>query len=265
MLVKLVWENTGDEITFIPTFPDLLDYYINHLDQLNLNKFFYKESKVNHGISEELQRCLASIQSLSTKIPMEIDDWSGDVYDQKYLNKLHKQWVMTGIRYPNLPNLLKSMGNKDVDFRNINDTIHLLEKSFDCRFINYKDNPYQIKNIFGKNILSFNTTNLMLGFDNLGRSSWNKFINWDNNIVDTDTNDFECLSGRIELNLNRPLKIDPPIDYVNWCQTHGVPAVGNCISLGNIVDLDRDLSQIRKILVRNIHEQTNTFAFKICS
>ena len=105
----------------------------------------------------------------------------------------------------------------------------------------------------------------MLGFDDLGRSSWNKFINWDNNIVDTDTNDFECLSGRIELNLNRPLTIDPPIDYVNWCQTHGVPAAGKCISLGNIVDLDRDLSQIRKILVRNIHEQTNTFAFKICS
>ena len=264
MLVKLVWENTGDEITFIPTFPDLLDYYVTELDQRNSNKFFCKESNFDHSTVEDLQRCLASIQPLSTKIPMEIDDWSGDVYDQEYLNKLHRQWVKTGIRYPKLPILFKSMG-KDVDFRNINENIHLLENSFDCEFINYKDNPCQIENIFGKNILSFGTTNLMLGFDNLGRSSWSKFINWDDNIVDTDTNDFTCLSGRIELNLNRPLQIEPPIDYVNWCQSYDVPAVGHCISLGNIVDLDRDLTRIRKILVRNIYEQTNTFSFEICS
>jgi hypothetical protein len=265
MLVKLVWENTRDEIVFVPTFPDLLDYYINQLDQQNSNKFFCKESKFNHNIVDELQRCLASTQPLSTKIPMEIDDWSGNVYDQEYLNRLHKQWVKTGLRYPKLPNLLKSMGNKDVDFRNINENIHLLEKSFDCEFINYKDNPCQIENIFGKNILSFDIANLMLGFDNLGRSSWNKFINWDDNIVDTDTNDFTCLSGRIELNLNRPLLIGPPVDYVNWCRSHDVPAVGHSISLGNIVDLEQNLLEIRKILVRNMYEQTNTFSFEICS
>jgi hypothetical protein len=139
---------------------------------------------------------------------------------------LHEQWAKTGIRYPKLPNLLRSIGNKDVDFRNINENIHLIEKSFEYKFVNYKDNPYQIENIFEKNILSFDTANLMLGADNLGRSSWNKFFNRDDNIVNTDTNDFKCLSGRIELNLNRPLKIDPPIDYVNWCQMHDVPAAG---------------------------------------
>lgn len=265
MLLKLVWENTGDEITFIPTFPDLLDYYVNELDQQNSNKFFCKESKFDQTAVEELQRCLATTQSLSTKIPMGIDDWLGDVYDQDYLNKLHRQWVKTGIRYPKLPNLLRSIGNKDVDFRNINENIHLIEKSFNCEFINYKDNPYQIENIFGKKILSFDTANLMLGFDNLGRSSWSKFINWDDNTADTDTNDFKCLSGRIELNLNRPLKIDPSIDYVNWCQMHDVPVVGHRIGLGNIVDLGRDLLKIRKILVRNVYEQTNTFSFKISS
>jgi hypothetical protein len=265
MLVKLVWENTGDEIAFVPTFPDLLDYYINELDCQNSNKFFCKKSKFDHVIVENLRRCLAVTQPLSAKIPMEIDDWSGDVYDQCYLNKLHRQWVKTGIRYPKLPNLLRSIGNKDVDFRNINENIHLLETSFDYEFINYKDDPYQIKNIFGKDILSFNTANLMLGFDNLGRSSWDKFINWDNNIVDTDTNDFECLSGRIELNLSRPLKIDPSVDYMNWCQMYNIPIVGRRIGLGNIVDLNQDLTKIRKILVRNIYEQTNTFSFKICS
>lgn len=265
MLVKLIWENTGDEIEFISTFPDLLEYYINELDRQNSNRFFCKKSKFDYNAVSELRRCLAVMQPLSKKIPMDIDDWSGDVYDQSYLNKLHEQWVKTGIRYPKLPNLLRSMGNRDVDFRNINKNIHLLETSFDCEFINYKDDPYQIENIFGKNILGFTTDNLMLGFDNLGRSSWSKFINWDDNIFDTDTNDFECLSGCIQLNLNRPLTIDPPVDYVNWCNTHNIPVVGYSISLGSIVDLDKNLSMIRKILVRNIYEQTNTFFFKICS
>jgi hypothetical protein len=264
MLVKLIWENTGDEIEFIPTFPDLLDYYVNELDRQKANKFCCKESKFDYQIVDELQRCLAATQPLSTKIPMEIDNWAGDVYDQSYLNKLHEQWVKTGIRYPTLPNLLRSI-NKDVDYRNINENIHLLETSFEFEFINYKDNPYQIENIFGKSILSFDTANLMLGFDNLGRSSWAKFTHWDNNTLDVDTNNFTCLSGLIELNLNRPMKMDPPLDYVNWCHVHDVPAVGHSISLGNIVDLDKNLSTIRQILVRNTHEQTHTFSFEICS
>ena len=102
-------------------------------------------------------------------------------------------------------------------------------------------------------------------FDNLGRSSWEKYRNWDNNITDNDTNNFTMLSGLIELNLEKPIKRDPPKEYVNWCQTYNVPVVGKSISLGNIVDLECRLTDIRKLLVRNNNEQRNQFFFEICS
>jgi hypothetical protein len=212
-----------------------------------------------------LRTSIQNIEQLKDKLPFVIDDWHGDLLDQDYLNKLHRDWVKTSIAHPRIVSLLRVMKNADVDYRNINSNIHELENSFKYEFVNYDQDPFQVENVFGKQITGFNVDNLMLGFDNLGRSTWEKFKNWDDNIVDTDTNDYQMLSGIVDFSLCRPLVRQPPMNYVEWCKQHNVQIAGVSISLGNIVDLDKKLTDIRKILIRNTDEQNNQFFFEISS
>ena len=265
MLAKLIWETTGDEITFKVTFPDLFDYYLNQLTQKNANKFFCEKKTFSFDSITKLQNSLQHIEQFKNKLPFVIDDWTGELLDQHYLNKLHRDWVKTGLMYPGIIPLLRAIKNTDVDYRNINSTLHEIEKSFNYMFVNYKQDQFQVENIFGKQVTGFNVDNLMLGFNNLGRSTWEKFITWDNNVDDTDTNDYQMLGGSVEFSLCRPLIQTAPLNYIKWCQKHNIEATGMSISLGNIVDLDKHLTDIRKILIRNTDEQNNQFFFEICA
>lgn len=263
MLGKLIWENTGDEILFDPVYPDLFEYYVDQLNQLAVNKFSCDLSKFDQSMVDNLKSNLKTVFPITKKIPLEITEWDGDALDQDYLNKLHREWVKTGQKYPALPLLLRQL-KLDKDYRQINSNLHIVENSFYYEFVNYHDDPLHINNIFGTDILSFNKANLVIGFDNLGRSSWNKFIAFDDNIHDIDTNDHRMLSGLVELSLARSLERTAPANYVKWCQEKNVEIVGENICLGNIVDLEKNLTSLRKILIRNVHEQSNRFFFEIC-
>lgn len=265
MLGKLVWVKSGDEIKFSPTCPDLLTYYVDVLDSTNANNFKLDTTKFSVDHISGFTKVVKSIESISNKIPFEIDNWHGDAFNQDYLNLLHKQWVQTGIKYPSMPLLLRKMSNLDKDYREINTLLHQIESSFVYNFKNYDQDQYQIENIFGPSVLGFDQANIAIGFDNLGRSSWEKFCNFDENADDTDTNNFNKLSGVIHFNLNRPLSAGPPVEYVDWCKAHNVPVVGKQLNLGNIVDLELKLTDLRKIVVRNVNEQDDRFFFEVCA
>jgi len=265
MIGKLIWTKSGDEIKFSPTSPDLLIYYVDKLNDTDSNSFSLDTSKFSFDTVDKLLQCIKTISNKSNKITFEIDNWSGDVLDQDYLNLLHRQWVLTGIKYPMMPVLLRKLGNLDKEYRDINTLLHVIESSFKYTFKNYTQDQYQIDNIFGTKILGFDTPNISIGFDNLGRSSWEKFSNFDDNAVDHDTNNYKKLAGLICLNLNRPLSGTAAPEYVEWCTKHRVDPVGHTLSLGNIIDLDSKLTDFRKILVRNANEQNDKFFFEICS
>lgn len=265
MLAKIVWEVSGDEILFSTDLPDLLHYYVEQLNKRDANRFKFKHSEFDLRAYQDLKQNLLSTSKIAQQIPLKIDQWDGNLLDQQYLNKLHRQWVKTGIEYPKIPLLLRSLGGLDEDYRNINTNLHKLEKGFKYSFANYDVDQFQVENIFGKKILKFDQTNLMLGFDNLGRSSWDKYKNFDNNADDNDTNDFQNLSGLVHLNLDRPMTMLPPREYVEWCQHHNMPLVGRSLNLGNIVDLENKLTDLRKILIRNTYEQNDQFFFETCS
>jgi len=265
MRCRIVWEGSGDDLLFSATFPDLMCYYVEQLNALQANRFKFRFSKFDRQALLDLEQNLLAVSKVAQKIPLEIDQWDGDLLDQQYLNKLHQQWVKTGTVYPKITTFLRSVNGLDKDYRGINNNLHLLESSFKFHFVNYDTDPFRIKNIFGSDILSFNVSNLTLGFDNLGRSSWEKYKNWDNDIKDTDHNNYQMLGGLVYLNLDRPATQQPPLEYVNWCKQHNAPVVGNRLNLGNIVDLETRLTDLRKILIRNTHEQDNRFFFEICS
>jgi hypothetical protein len=263
MQAKLVWQLTGDEIDFAPVNFALLEYYVHQLNQRSVNQFHCKVSKFDDALVTELADSLTTVRDQASRLPIQITNWQGDLFDQDYLNQVHMQWVNTGLQYPHMPQLLRLMQNLDQPFRAINECLHTLESSFQFVFANYETDACQIDNIFGSSLMSFDQPNLTMGFDNLGRSTWNKFLNWDRNVKDTDTNDHQQLSGLIELSLSRPKTYHPPREYVQWCEQQQVPVVGARIGLGNITDLESKLTSIRKIVARNIGQRANTFRIEI--
>lgn len=265
MQAKLVWESSGDEVKFAPTFPDLLEYYIDQLNSNSANTFGLRHSSFDLELVSELESNIAKSKQLANKIPFAISNWEGSVIDQSYLNQLHREWVFTGQQYPQLPMLLRLMDNKDRDFRDINNNLHKVESSFCYEFTNYEIDPFQIHNKFGTEIIGFDMPNLVLGFDNLGRSSWEKFSNWDDVDEQRDTNNYQKLSGVVQISLNRPVTFQPPVEYVEWCRARNTEPIGWNISLGNIVDLQSKLTDIRQIFIRNATQQSNRFFFEISS
>lgn len=265
MFGKIVWAKSGDEIKFSSACPDLLVYYVDHLNSNDANKFRLDKTKFSFNTVDAFVKVCKSIESISNKIPIKIKNWNGKVLDQEYLNQVHRDWVQTGIEYPSIILLLRKMNNLDKDYREINTQLHKIESSFVYSFKNFDQDPYQIENIFGTKVLGFDKPNISLGFDNLGRSSWEKFCNFDENAKGSDTNNFNKLSGLIHFNLNRPISGNPPPEYVKWCETKNIPIVGKTLNLGNICDLESQLTDLRKIVIRNVNEQDDRFFFEVCT
>jgi len=102
-----------------------------------------------------------------------------------------------------------------------------------------------------------------LAYDNLGRSSWEKFCNHDTDGFDVDTNNFEMLSGKLEITLSRSMMWTCPENYSNWCALYNVPEVGSNMRIGNFDDDVRTLTTLRHLFVRNQNEPSNTICFAI--
>lgn len=251
MIGKIIWPRTGDEIPFRPVWPDLLEYYVDNLRSHSKNSFRRVETLISAEhparLSENIERT-SVVERHGIKI---LNDTNGDLLDQKLLNQIHRDWVVSGQKYPALPLLLRSIGNLDSEYRDINISVHRIENMFISQYCNYDKDPYRIDNPFGSKILGFDTNNIMIGFDNLGRNSWEKFMHWDLNIDDVDTNDFQQLSGLLDVNLFRPMKWQPPENYVSWCNQHSRPVMGNRVCLGTFVDLAEKLTDYRHIMLRN--------------
>ena len=93
-------------------------------------------------------------------------------------------------------------------------------------------------------ILNFNRCNISLTSYNLGRQTFDKWWKYDDNVIDTDTNDHYTLSGRIRISLERPQTLAPPIEYVDWCKSNKIDVIGYRLGLGNFtanIDTQRDV------------------------
>ena len=98
MNFSLVFQNTGDSISFYTLnneLADLLVYYVENLNRLQANKF-YSGSGIE--IKNQIDRLDATIKHCNTFVfellDQYIDTYNLDEYlDQKNLNKLHADWV----------------------------------------------------------------------------------------------------------------------------------------------------------------------------
>jgi hypothetical protein len=295
MNFSVVFDSTGDSIPFKTInaqTADVLDYYVDYLNSKNLNKF-----SCNKGIKikESIQKLHSTITECNGFIYELLDSYI-DTYDmegyidQKVLNKLHADWVKSqSIEYnilekrkkynsvqaelihsmfpddipvPLVGVIISMMGVKDL-YNQINLSVHEIESSFhkfnfhvaNCSWVEFI-NP------FSKALLTNDVSNFSLPFNHLGRTLYSKFINHDHTLEFDDENTFNELLGYVDINLLSPQTIPLSKEYITWCKVNNQVPSGNTLNIGNVLNLEENLTKYRTIMFRNTL-QSNSFSIQL--
>jgi hypothetical protein len=263
--MKIIWNSTGDFLNLDPTHQELAEYWINALNHDNKNNFHLSSTKFNPAWLSDLRQHLTIInQHLTTKLKNNSFECfiNADLLDQQTLNQLHRTWVGVLENYPMVPALLKKIDpDSALHWDQINKKLHYIEKEIICSYHSFA-NFWEVDNIFGPQILNFNRAHIRLKFSQKGRSTFNKWLNQDFNINDTDTNNYFQIGAEVNINLNREIIQLPPTNYVDFCQETNIEVVGANLNLANFNNYELKLTEIRHILIRNILHENNTALFE---
>lgn len=297
MNFSLIFKNSGDVIPFSPINQEVLEFYIEQLNQQSFNNFYPDQTDKGEQILAKISSLHSSIQKANIWaydiVGTKFDEYSTEDYlSQDILNQTHVDWAkahlltydiqekrkqsnFSGLAeelynlYPDneqfvlTSSILEKLGLID-QFRKINDDLHAVEESFSN--VVYSVNPHKIQVALAENkhmatTLTNNIANIRLVFNHLGRTLYNKFNFFDNNLQYDDENTYDQLTGKIAISLSPPQTIPLSKEYVSWCQRHNREPVGNRLNLGNISNLYENLQQYRIIIFRNLLEN-NSFSIQ---
>jgi hypothetical protein len=288
MAFSITFHQTGDSIPFVPTNQEVCEFYIHNLDEKNLNNFFAEDPSIGIAIQHQLQQIKSCVDDVNQWL-QQISDIKFDArenlvnyLDQNLLNKLHADWVnsqnalvdiknqrkkhnYTGliekvhdlfpddIQYPTLISVIQQIGNYE-EFCKINHPlIHGIERAFNAvKFAANQSWAIVADNPFSKNILSNDIANLSLTFHHLGRSLYEKFINFDMHLEHNDENSFDQLLGYVTLSLRQTQTIPHSKEYTDWCSRNRIEPRGAFFNLGNIPNLYNNLTKYRIIIFQNL-------------
>lgn len=262
IMAKLVWTKTGDEMPLVLFNSELYSYFVSQLDAVNSNRFLLQQL----DFSKEFDTLKSDIDSINKILTSrfhitDFDFGNIDCLDQSVLNNVHRVWVKLHQKFPNIGNICEQVEKgSNYKFYRINKTVHFIEDQFNKLDAIGSANP--IPNIFSESCLMYGRTNIMIEYNNLGRSTYNKWLNFDSIVADSDTNDFKELYSTVSVNLARPLYRQPPIEYVNWCENKNVTPVAENIGLANFDNLEQNLLSYRNMIYYNSQQESNFLTFK---
>jgi hypothetical protein len=285
-MIKVVFENSGDELVFASTNPHISEYYIDQLNTVGLNDFSLAQplsvSQSMANISAYSERVNKFLYPLSGKrIP--IFDTKGYL-SQRNLNALHSEWVKSQsvmidvaalrrsdnpdtVAYANklfdmlpddhmTPTLGEVLTKLDLmnEYSKINSGVHNLEQLASGPYKFATDKWIEIPNIFDKTCATNDRFNLSLPFNHLGRTLFNKYTYFDSELEFSDENTFNELLGFVEIRLHRPVTSNYSADYLEWCKRVNREPSGDRINLGHIVDIEQKLDSYRMVIYRNLEK-----------
>lgn len=287
MNYKLVFDCSGDEILFDPLNQQLLDFYVDQLNSQGLNSFHCKNPHHGSRILDRIQKlkqCVVEInQWLYDLAELQLEVCDNEQYlDQRLLNKMHADWVSSqnliydiqrrrketnfsalsekihdmfpdDIQTPPLGVVISKLGFGEL-YSSLNDPhIHRLELMFKNIDFAVSDTWTKIAdNPFDKTLLTNDHANLSISFNHLGRTLYNKFVFFDNDLEFDDENSFDELLGYVTLSLQPSQTIPLSAEYIAWCKKHNRQPSGDSLNIGNIPDLYNNLTKYRIIVFRNL-------------
>jgi hypothetical protein len=138
MKIQLTWTATNDILLFDVINNDLAHWFVQTSQQLG-NSYKVGDQVIdtlrryldtNKLIQEEIAY-IETVNTQLTRLKMPIFDMPSNWYDQQQLNKLHKDWGETRLKWPKLTELFYKIDKKIFEaYQEMNCHIHLIEDSF---------------------------------------------------------------------------------------------------------------------------------------
>lgn len=251
---KLRWTATHDVIELSVIDHSVYDYFVGQLNATSINNYTVSNLNVA-SLSKDLVECFGNIKSLlRNKLHTNAFDFELDPSQQQHLNQLHQEWVKLHQQYPNIERLT------DKHFPGamcqLNRLIHQIEDQYgDIKLVS-ADVGYCMPNIFGVDKLCVGRFNLSIYYNNLGRSSFEKWL-VDDRTNDTDLNNFQELYTTLTVSIMPTSQIDTPKSYQSWCNQNQIPCVGDQLPLANFDNIEQNMLKYRQMFYKNALIENN--------
>lgn len=289
MKFSIVFENSGDSIPFEVKFnEDLFTFFVDKIDLEGKNSFEVPiigreaDQKLTHlhwAISKT-NEILYSLAGISFGQCVNLYEY----LDQNLLNRLHADWVRSQmidididvLRFSDdrgqseLGNQLHNLYPDEIrviklaeamtklgylyPYEEVNLAVHRLEGLFNKTNLEFLsdskwevfDNPYHDTMITNNDVVNF-----AFSYTYVGRQYYDKFRNFDVDLINDDHYNFEQLEVAFHLNLSQPETIPFSKEFIKWTESKGVRPISTQIPIANAIGLLDNLSKYREILVSN--------------
>jgi hypothetical protein len=288
MKFSLVFDKSGDTLPFEVKYNhELFEFFVEQTNKKSQNSFtndqeLYKEldKKITHlhwSISRT-NEVLNNLTGQSFQQHLDLENY----LDQKFLNKLHSDWVFSQrhninidrLRFSNnsnqarIGNILHELYPDEIrkikpaeameklgyifPYQEVNMGVHRLERSFsqlefkaDNKWTVF-DNPFLDSMVSNNDIVNFS-----FGYTYVGRQYYNKFKYFDSNLECPDHYNYETLEFAFQVNLSRPETIPFSKEATDWANSQNIKLVAEQLPIANIINLESKLFDYRKMLFRN--------------
>lgn len=296
MQFQIAFDQTGDTITFTSLNDQILEFYVDYLTVQNFNSFEILSPQMATDMSEKILDLDNAIKKNNSWMQILLDqtiELGSDMeyLDQRRLNQYHAEWVNShhilydidakrhqhsytdlvekihnlfpdDIRFPTIGTVLAYLGYDEL-YSKINLGIHGIENLFhNLKYKVKNQNWIEVKNTFLHQGLSHSLANFSLSFHHPGRTLYDQFICQDYIQDHDDENTYNQLLGFVDLSLCPPQSIAMSPEYIKWCKSRNRVPLGQYLNLGNIVDLDKHLTDYRIVIYRNILKN-NSFSIQL--
>ena len=290
MKFSLVFENTGDSIPFeLMHNRELFEFFVEKSISQNQNRFSDNQTiaqQVGKSLTD-LHWALSNTNEVLydlVGINFPQSDNLEKYLDQSLLNRIHAEWVFSQNRKvqvhqlrfnsdSNIARLGKQLHDQFSDdisetrlavamqhlgrifpYEDVNMAVHRLESIFTSNIefnANIKwevfDNPFRKTSM----VSNPNRMNFTFGYTYVGRQLYNKFEYFDMNLECEDHYNYETLEYSFNLNLQQPETVAFSPEFLAWCDRHDRRPMAKQIPVANMIDLDKHLTEYRKILYNN--------------
>lgn len=245
---KLRWTATHDVIELSVIDRSVYDYFVGQLNAKSINNYTVSNLDVA-SLSKDLVECFGNIKTLlQNKLRIDAFDFDLDPSQQQHLNQLHQEWVKLHQRYPNIE-LLTDRHFPDA-MNKLNRLVHRIEKQYGSIKLVSADVDYFMPNPFGTDKLCAGWFNLCIDYNNLGRSSFEKWL-VDDRTNDTDLNNFQEFYTTLNVSIMPTLQIDTPKSYQSWCEQNSIPCVNNKMPLANFDNIENNMLKYKQMFYKN--------------